>query len=238
MKAIVRFSAAALLVTAVCSTAVGPIVAQEPSARPKALLALPAEIRGGAGTFVVVRADTDGKEVKFHAITSGLSVFPSDLLTDKKATVVVAAKAGSYKLIAVACVDGKLSDFAETMVVIGNGSQPPPPDTNGHKPPPVDPPSKSKLYFVVVRPDGPAPPDFAAYMGNTGWKELIQKGHMVKDKTVAEAAALGIRIPDGTVIPCVITLRVAADGASSTIVRGAIPLPTPADIVKLPEGIK
>jgi hypothetical protein len=116
----------------------------------------------------------------------------------------------------------------------------PPPD--GPKDPPVDPIKPPRptaaLYFLVVRPDGPALPDFTAYMANPGWDELRKAGHAVKDKTLGEAAALGVTVPPGTILPAVVTLRVNPDNKSSTVVVPARPLPAPGDIAKLPEGAK
>lgn len=257
-----KFAAAALLVTAFAGTsAVQPVLAQDepkkthetgpgvigtsPVTMPfkpvtqgsvRTTLTVPAEVKGEVGAFIVVRGETDGKNIAYKATSKGLNVFPADLLADKKATVVTASAVGRYTLLSAACGADGFIVFGETVVVVGDA----PPHTNGHTPPPKDPPTTptKNLYFLVVRPDGPAAPDFAAYMGNPGWVELVRMGHAVKDKTVAEAAALGIRIPDGTVLPCVVTLKVAADGRSSTVVRGAIPAPAPGDIVKLPEGVK
>lgn len=203
-------------------------------------LVLPKEVTGVAGTFITIRGESSG-EIGYIAKTSGISVFPADLLTDKKATVVVANVPGTYHIIAASCINNKVV-FAETTILVTDGKNPAPPGPvtpPGPITPPVTPPTPAtSLYFVVIRPDGPAAPDFTAYMANPGWKELMSKGHLAKDKTVTEARALGIQLPDGTELPCIVTLAVSADGKSSTIVRGATRLPAPADIVKLPEGVK
>jgi hypothetical protein len=67
------------------------------------------------------------------------------------------------------------------------------------------------------------------------WAELRAAGHMVKDKTIAEAAAFGVTLPNGTSMPAVVTL--AEDATSSWIVRGPVAAPTTDEgIRKLPPG--
>lgn len=102
---------------------------------------LPAEVRGDPGSFVRVAADTDGSHVRWLALDSGLSVFPSDLLKDSKTTVVVAQKPGKYRVAAWTAKGDVPSDAAICTVVIGT-----PPDP-GPGPTPPDPPT----------PDPPAP---------------------------------------------------------------------------------
>ena len=64
------------------------------------LFAQSPEIKGKPAQFITVSAPSlVGEVVKFVTLDD-LSVFPSDLLTDKKKTVVVASKAGNYKIIA------------------------------------------------------------------------------------------------------------------------------------------
>lgn len=104
-------------------------------------------------------------------------------------------------------------------------------------PPPVIPPTPAVgYYFVVVRPDGPATPEFLRVMSDPAWKALTEAGHMTKDFTLTDANRIGASVPSGTTLPVVVTLSVSADGKQSTIVREAIPLPTnTAEIRKLPE---
>ncbi len=99
-------------------------------------LKLPAEVRGEVAAFVTVLADTSNKQVKFYPLDAGLSVFPAALLANPKATVVVAAKSGTYRLLAYTAAGDVPSDPQICKVVIGNGKpddvKPPPP------PPPPD----------------------------------------------------------------------------------------------------
>lgn len=98
---------------------------------------------------------------------------------------------------------------------------------------PVDPPPPSaSLYFLLVRPDGPAAPGFTAALDLAEWDTLRAAGHRVKDKTASEAAALGFAVP-APQLPAVVTLREGPTG--SAVVRGAVPLPTTgAGVLALP----
>jgi len=49
-------------------------------------LKLPAEIRGEPNQFITIIADTPGEIVRFVSVDPGLSIFPADLLANKKAT--------------------------------------------------------------------------------------------------------------------------------------------------------
>lgn len=108
----------------------------------------------------------------------------------------------------------------------------------GGQPPPVDPvpPVTDKFYFLLVRPDGPALPAFTKAMELPAWNELRTKGHLIKDKTLTESAAFNVTIPNGTALPCVVTLKYNADGKTMSQVRVG-PFPTTNDaIAKLPEA--
>src|SRR5687768_5605980 len=60
----------------------------------------PAKVTGAVGEFVTVQVETEGPAVQFVALDAGLNVFPANLLANPKATVVTAAKPGSYRLLA------------------------------------------------------------------------------------------------------------------------------------------
>lgn len=110
---------------------------------------------------------------------------------------------------------------------------------------PIPPPKKdpdpigvpATYYFLVVRPDGPAHPNFTQAMLMPGWTKLRGLGHSVKDKTATEAARLGVTLPGGTVLPTVVTLKTSA--TESVVVRGPVPMPnTDQEILRLTEGLK
>jgi hypothetical protein len=109
-------------------------------------LKLPAEVRGEVAAFVTVLADTSGKQVKFYPIDAGLSVFPAALLANPKATVVVAAKAGTYRLLAYTASGDIPSDPQICRVVIGGGK----PDDVKPPPPPPPPPDGDPLLESLI----------------------------------------------------------------------------------------
>ncbi len=99
------------------------------------------------------------------------------------------------------------------------------------KPPVTPPPSPTtSLFFLIVRPNGPASPEFVSILANPAWDDLRKLGHTVKDRTLDELGPL-YRIPTGTTLPCVVTLAVGADGRS-TVVRGPVDLPTTSDAIR------
>lgn len=90
-------------------------------------LKLPTEVRGEPSAFVTIQAETSGKAVKFYSLDPGLSVFPAGLLSNPKATVVVAGKPGRYRVLAWTAMADIPSDPAVCVVVVGDGVPPIPP---------------------------------------------------------------------------------------------------------------
>lgn len=137
---------------------------------------------------------------------------------------------GRVLLTADGVEEGRIVTLVRVVIAVGGTTQP------GPVPPvPIpNPPSQpvpASLYFLIVRANGPASPEFAAVLANPAWGELRKAGHTVKDKTLGE---LGdeYRVPSGTTLPCVITLKRSVDGRNSTIVRGPVDLPTTADAIR------
>lgn len=125
--------------------------------------------------------------------------------------------------------------FSQTVIVAGGGTTPIDPPVK----PPVDPPAPTtSLYFLIVRPDGPASPTFTNLIGLSEWETLKAKGHKYKDKTLTEAVALGVKIPTGTTLPCVVILRPRADGKTSEQITIAAAPTTGAGVLALPELVK
>lgn len=83
-------------------------------------ITLPETIKASVGTFVPITASTKGEDVVFVTLDPGLSVFPSNLLVDRKTTVVVAAQEGRYRVLAYSAIGGKPTQPAYTTVVVGN----------------------------------------------------------------------------------------------------------------------
>lgn len=113
-------------------------------------ITLPETIKGEPSVFIPITAVTKGEIVQFVPLDSGLSVFPSNLLTDRKTTVVVASKAGKYRVLAYTAIDNKPSSPAITTLIVGNpGPDPLPPNPVPPTPPGPMPPN----------PVPPTPPD-------------------------------------------------------------------------------
>ena len=93
------------------------------------------------------------------------------------------------------------------------------------------------LYFLVVRNDGPAGGEFTANMKSPQWKTLEAAGHRVKDFTFTDSKAF-VTLPAGTVLPCVVTLRVSADWKAFAQVAGPVALPSGDAILDLPKAVK
>lgn len=99
---------------------------------------LPAEVKTQPGMFAVVKAETDGKVVRWYTPDPGLSLFPSELLSDKKTAVVVAQRAGKYRLVAYTAKEDEPSEPAVCILIVGD----PPPPVPPNPPPPSDPLAK------------------------------------------------------------------------------------------------
>ncbi len=78
----------------------------------------PEKVTGVVGAFIPLRTETTGKFTRFRVLDKGLNVFPADLLTDKKATVVSAAKPGVYRVVAVSGNADGPSDFIDIEVTV------------------------------------------------------------------------------------------------------------------------
>lgn len=157
--------------------------------------------------------------------------FEGVLRGGRKQFLVVVNKPGKY--VVTFWTKGEVE---KSRVVLGDVDSPAdPPKT---VPTPAPPPWPGGFYFLVVRADGPRPNSFDQTMSLPGWAELEKRGHRVKDKTVSEAAALGVDIPAGTELPCVVTLRVDVVGGKSKVARGPVPVPPHDLIVKLPDEVK
>ena len=192
------------------------------------VVTLPKEVPGEVGGFVVVRADVkDAKAVKYVTLDAGLSVFPGDLLTDKTVTVVVASKPGRYRILAYAGNADGASDPATTTVVIGGATDSQPP------PKPIDPPpvTGSKLFFLVVRGNGPIDPATEKLLTLPAWADLRKDGHLMKDVPLTELPA-GVTVPAGTTLPSLLTFRVAVDGKSMSPAGDPKPLPVSDDKIR------
>ena len=136
---------------------------------------LPAEVTAQPGTFVPLIAETKGEIVKFTAIDPGVSLFPAELLANKKSTVAVAMAAGRYRVLAWTALDGKPTDAVQVTLVVGNAPGPVPPSPPA-PPPPAPPP---------VPPTPPAPVDDLAQILAALFGALNEDGKAAHVKALA-----------------------------------------------------
>lgn len=94
---------------------------------------LPSEVRGAIGEFIQVKADTPDAYVSWLAMDAGLNLFPTSLLRDTKTAVVVSTTPGRFRLLAVTAKGDKPSEWATTVVIVGDA--PPVPPGPGPQPP-------------------------------------------------------------------------------------------------------
>lgn len=187
-------------------------------------LEFPAELKP-TGDYVTHKPKTDAVSIVYIGL-SGVDAFPSEFLKDGRDFILPTRGIanGVYKFSAVAASTTGEQIRQDFTVVIGNAK-------------PITDPPTSNLYFLVVRPDGPAEPSFTKVWSMKEWDSLAFMGHSFKDKGLTDATvsltALGISIPDQTKLPCVFTLR------SKKLVAGPSPLPTTPDgILQLARGVK
>lgn len=204
-------------------------------------LVIPAEVKP-VGGYVRFTPDTDAVSVIYVSL-DGLDPFPSEELKDPRRFLLPTAgvKDAKYRFVAIAASATGEQTRADFVVPIGTGTAPP---TKPTDPPPVtDPPTTpvptGKLFFAIVRPDGPAQPAFTKAMGLAEWDTLRAAGHSVKDYTLTDVERIKLVVPDGTRLPAVFTLQTSADGKSSRKVAGPVDLPTTAaPILDLPKAVK
>ena len=191
-------------------------------------LTAPAEVKGDVSAFVVVKATAEGsKWVKYVPLDSGLSVFPSELLADKTVTVVVAAKAGRYRVLAYTGNDEGGAE-AITTLVIGNAPAPDP-----DKPAdPVDPPPTDKLHFMIVRPDGPVSPSLNTILNLPGWKDVKTAGHTFADLPYSSLPASTQAKFQANAKPFLLTWRYSGDQIILPDGAAAQPVPQTDEAIK------
>ncbi len=137
---------------------------------------LPAEVQAQPGTFVSLIAETKGEIVKFQAIDPGVSLFPAELLANKKSTVAVAMAAGRYRVLAWSAIDGKPTDAVQVTLIVGNAPGPVPPPSPPAPPPPAPPPSP---------PTPPGPVDDLAQILQALYGALNEDGKAAHVKALA-----------------------------------------------------
>lgn len=123
-----------------------PALADGPSIK------VPAEVKGEVGDWITIVAETEGKTVRWVAMSTALKVFPTHLLKDSKTAVVQASRPGKYRLLCYTALGDVPSDPVICHVVVTAGPDPPDPVPPGPKPPnPPDPPDPSDPLTAKIR---------------------------------------------------------------------------------------
>jgi hypothetical protein len=150
------------------------------------------------------------------------------MLKDETATVVVAQKAGRFRLLSYAGNQDGASEPAVTTVVIGTA---PPPVT---RPPdkPTDPdkpaPPSGRRFFQVVYPSGVGrPAAVVAAMKLPAWAEVSAAGHGYAEMPLGELPQAAQEKLKGRALPLLLTWEYVADGRT-------IRLPDPPVIKPMP----
>jgi hypothetical protein len=95
------------------------------------------DVRAVVGDWIILRAETEGRIVRWKSLDRGLRIAPPELaLRDPKATLATAARPGKYRVICVTAKGDVPSEIVEFVVTV----EPDSPDPPEPKPPePVDP---------------------------------------------------------------------------------------------------
>lgn len=173
------------------------------------------ELPNGAPAVGILEGDS---RAKAHRPPEGAS----------NAVAVWGLSPGRVLLTADGVEEGRIVTLVRVVIAVGGPTQPIPVPPVPIPNPPA-PPVPVSLYFLILRANGPASPEFAAVLANPAWGDLRKAGHTVKDKTLGE---LGdeYRVPSGTTLPCVVTLKRTDRGM--TVVRGPVDLPTTTDAIR------
>ena len=102
-------------------------------------LRIPSQVKGEPGDFIVIKAETTGKIVKWVVLDKELKMFPNELLKDSKVAIVIGSKIGKYKILAYTALADEPSDPAVCTVIVGEDPGPNPPDPPDPPPLPTDP---------------------------------------------------------------------------------------------------
>jgi hypothetical protein len=201
-------------------------------------ITIPADLKPVAG-YVRFTPDTNANTVVYIPLDEAYP-FPSEELRDGRRFIlpVMGLKDGTYRFVAVATKDD-VPTIVSFSVKVGDATQPPPTKPTDPVPPvkPTDPPTADgKVFFLLVRPDGPAQADYVRILSDPAWDEHRKAGIVVKDKTFSDSRSI-YTAPSGTPLPFVVTLR--SGKTESIVISGPVALPTTSDgIRKLAEGTK
>jgi hypothetical protein len=100
-------------------------------------LTVPAEVHVKTGSYAVIKATTPAERVRWYVLDVGLCMLPCELLADERTAVVFGHKAGTYRLMAFAALNGDPAGPVICKVIVGTN---PGPDPVPPGPPPAPPP--------------------------------------------------------------------------------------------------
>jgi hypothetical protein len=87
------------------------------------------DVRAVVGDWIILRAETEGRVVRWKAIDRGLRIAPPELtLRDPKATLATAARPGKYRVVCVTAKGDVPSEIVEFVVTVEPDGPGPPPD--------------------------------------------------------------------------------------------------------------
>lgn len=155
---------------------------------------LPAKVEAEAGGFVVLKATTAGKRVKFLPLDPLLKQLDPGLLKDGKTGVFV-APVGTYRVLAYSAVDGDPTEPAVCLVVVGSGVNPGPgpspvPPVPVPPPDPLPGPVKLPYHLLVIEETNDAGAGRGAILADVALRQrLVDKGHKMRfvDKDVRDS---------------------------------------------------
>ena len=90
-------------------------------------LKLPDKVQGQPGSFVVIRAETDCKVVRWLMLDDGATLLPPELLKDSKAAIIFTPKAGRFRVLAYAAKGDEPTEPRICVMEIGDPAPPTPP---------------------------------------------------------------------------------------------------------------
>lgn len=117
-----------------------------------------ADVRAAVGDWIVLRADTEGRIVRWKAIDRGLRLAPPELaLRDPKVTLATASRPGKFRVVCVTAKGDVPSGVVEFVVTVEpDGPDPPAPPTPPPEPEPVDPLQRTIREALTSDPGDPA----------------------------------------------------------------------------------
>lgn len=112
------------------------------------------DVRAVVGDWIILRAETDGRIVRWKSLDRGLRIAPPEFaLRDPKATLATAARPGKYRVICVTAKGDIPSEIVEFVVTV----EPDGPDPPEPKPPePTDPLTRKLREAFQTDPGEPA----------------------------------------------------------------------------------